>query len=297
MIGFFLVPAVSSAASQQPPKRPEIVASFRPVQALVYAVTGQSALPHAVLPVGVSPHTFTLKPSQAAMLANADIVFWIGPQLETTLQSPLKTLSTNARVVTLIDTPGLDLRHYGRGRDKGTIDPHIWLSPKNDMVLIEAIRRALTRLFPANAKLYAHNAAVAKKRFQSLIEESAKTLAPVKTVPYLVQHDGFSYLSHDFGLKDVGALQTLPGREPGARHIATLHKRIARENIVCLFHEPQFTPALARQLSAETGLRLGALDLMGSNLKMSPELSMRIIRQIVLKMRACLEKTQFDMKR
>lgn len=61
---------------------PKVVTSIRPVQALVYAVMGEVGVPGVILEPGASPHAFTLKPSQAQRLQDADIVFWIGPSLE-----------------------------------------------------------------------------------------------------------------------------------------------------------------------------------------------------------------------
>lgn len=274
---------------------PKVVTSIRPVQALVYAVMNEIGVPEVLLQPGISPHTFSLKPSQAEMLQDADIVFWIGPALETALQGPLKQLSADARVVSLLDAPGLDLLHYDTdgaddhdGHDHGPVDPHVWLSPKNAQVLIDYIAQELTRLVPGNADIYAQNAKVAKNRIKVLARQMEKLIAPVKDVPYMVQHDGYGYLARDFDLTQVGHLQTLPGREPGARHVSEVAQTIRDKGVVCLFHEPQFTPALAQRLKAETGVRLAELDPMGGGLELSPTLSVRIVQQVVLAMGTCL---------
>lgn len=291
-----LLPAQALAA-------PKVVTSIRPVQALVYAVMDEVGVPEVLLPPGISPHAFSLKPSQAEMLQDADIIFWIGPGLETALDGPLKNLGTNARQVRLIDAPGLDLIHYDEqnhedqtapgtdahdGHDHGPADPHVWLSPKNAMTLIDAIEAELSRLTPGNAALYAKNAKVAKNRLKLLASQMDKLLSHTRGVPYMVQHDGFGYLARDFALNQVGHLQTLPGREPGAKHITQVREAIAAHGVVCLFTEPQFTPALAQRLREETGVRLGELDPMGGALELSPTLHVRIIQQLVLSMDQCL---------
>lgn len=283
---------------------PKVVTSIRPVQALVYAVMDEIGVPEVLLQPGISPHSFSLKPSQAEMLQEADIVFWVGPALESSLEGPLKQLSADARVVSLLEAPGLDLLRYevdgAHGHDAhdepddhdghghGTVDPHVWLSPKNAQVLVDFIAQELTRLVPGNADIYAQNAKVAKNRIKVLARQMEKLIAPVKDVPYMVQHDGYGYLARDFGLTQVGQLQTLPGREPGARHVSEVAKAIRDKGVVCLFHEPQFTPALAQRLKAETGVRLAELDPMGGGLELSPTLSVRIVQQVVLAMGTCL---------
>lgn len=280
---------------------PKVVTSIRPVQALVYAVTGEANLPDVLLDPGTSPHAFSLKPSQAQMLQGADIVFWIGPGLETALEGPLQSLGSDAHVVSLIDTPGLDLLHieatdddagddagHHDEHDHGPVDPHVWLSPANAAVLIDRIEAELSRLAPDHAAIYAKNAKVAKNRLKLLTKQMDKLLAHTRGVPYLVQHDGFGYLAREFNLNEVGHLQTLPGREPGAKHVAEMRDTIAKLGVVCIFVEPQFTPALAKRLKEETKVRLGELDPMGSMLDLSPTLHVRIIQQVVLKMDECL---------
>lgn len=281
---------------------PKIVTSIRPVQALVYAVMDETGLPEVLLEPGVSPHTFALKPSQAQMLQSADLIFWIGPTLETALEDPLKNLGTNANVVRLIDAPGLNLLNYATdapedadGHKHGPVDPHIWLSPTNAMAMIDKIEAELSRLTPGNAEIYAKNAKVAKNRLKLLIKKMDEVLSHTRGIPYMVQHDGFGYIARDFSMNEVGHLQTIPGREPGAKHIAQIREAITSQGVVCLFTEPQFTPALAQRLQEETGIRLGELDALGGALEMSPTLHVRIIQQLALSMDQCLYAKPVDM--
>lgn len=272
-----------------------VVTSIRPVQALVYAVMGEIGIPEVLMEPGASPHAYALKPSQMETLADADIVFWIGPGLESALEGPLAGLDADVRVVNLLDAPGLELLHYderggdhGEGHAHGAVDPHVWLSPRNNLAIYDYIAAELTRLSPGNGDIYAKNLRVAKNRMKLLERQAKKMLAPVLNEPYMVQHDGYGYLARDFGLNEVGHLQTLPGREPGARHVADIRKAIAEHGVKCLFHEPQFTPALAQQLARETGVHLAEIDPMGSELDFSETLSVRIIQYVTLAMTNCL---------
>lgn len=262
---------------------PSVVTSIKPVQGLVLAVMGEIATPSVLLPAGASPHSYTLKPSQAGMLQDADVVFWIGSGLEASLQGPLKHLATKAQVVSLIDTLGLDLLPLG-----GAPDPHVWLSPVNILVMLDRIHEVLTQINPGNAAIYAKNTKVAKNRTKLLLRQGKGMVAAIKDTPYMVQHDGFGYIARDFGLREIGHLQTLPGREPGAKHIAAMRDAIKSNDVKCLFHEPQFTPALAESLSRELGVRLGELDPMGTDLSLSPTLHVRIIQSVIVGLDRCL---------
>lgn len=86
---------------------PRVVTSIKPLHALAAAVMGGHGHLDVLLKGGESPHTYSLRPSDARTLSQADMVFWVGPGLETFLVKPLSTLAGNARVVELMEAPGM----------------------------------------------------------------------------------------------------------------------------------------------------------------------------------------------
>ncbi|MEK9660449.1 MAG: zinc ABC transporter substrate-binding protein, partial [Alphaproteobacteria bacterium] len=141
---------------------PAIVASIPPVHSLVARVMAGVGEPALLIPATASPHNFTLRPSDARKLGGADIVFWIGPQLETALAGPLEALAGSAERVALLAAPGIERlptreggvwsahdhrghsghahqphprdedgadeqAHNDHGDDHGDTDAHIWL--------------------------------------------------------------------------------------------------------------------------------------------------------------------------
>ena len=99
----------------------QVVASIKPVHSLVSAVMAGVGEPHLVIRGHSSPHTFTMRPSDAAALEDADIVFMIGDTMETALADPVDALAGDARVVRLAHTPGLVRRPL---RDGGAFEDH-----------------------------------------------------------------------------------------------------------------------------------------------------------------------------
>jgi zinc transport system substrate-binding protein len=79
-----------------------VVTSIKPVHSLVSGVMEGVATPDLIIDTGGSPHTYSLKPSQARQLQNADIVFWISPKLEAFLEKPIESIATNALVLQLL---------------------------------------------------------------------------------------------------------------------------------------------------------------------------------------------------
>ena len=108
------------------------VASIKPIHSLVAGVMEGAGEPRLLIGSGASPHTYSLKPSDARALQNAQIVFWVGEDLETFLVKPLAALPKTARVIKLAEAPGVVLLgsresamreahvHAGDGRSKMT---------------------------------------------------------------------------------------------------------------------------------------------------------------------------------
>ena len=98
-----------------------VVASIKPVHSLVSAVMAGVGEPHLIIRGHSSPHTFTMRPSDAEALEDAHIVFMVGDTMETALAGPVDALAGDARVVRLVDTPGLVLRTV---REGGAFEDH-----------------------------------------------------------------------------------------------------------------------------------------------------------------------------
>jgi zinc transport system substrate-binding protein len=110
MIGFGgLAAPTLRAETEAPSPPPSVVVSIAPVHSLVAGVMAGVGEPTLLVKGGASPHTYTMKPSDAAALSGAQIVFRVGPGLEAFLDDPLATLASQADVVDLSEAPGLRL--------------------------------------------------------------------------------------------------------------------------------------------------------------------------------------------
>ena len=86
---------------------PQVIVSIKPIHSLVASVMAGIAVPDIMIDGANSPHDFALTPSQANKLSKADLVFWVGPELETFLSKPIKTIGQQARAIELMETKGL----------------------------------------------------------------------------------------------------------------------------------------------------------------------------------------------
>ena len=114
-LGGFLATAVPAAAA------PKVVASIKPVHSLVAGVMQGIGEPTLLIKSGGSPHSYSLRPSEAKALQEADVVFWVGEGIETFLEKPLASLAGGGTVVTLSDAEGIALLAF---RDGGAWEAH-----------------------------------------------------------------------------------------------------------------------------------------------------------------------------
>ena len=113
---FYILPFVSFANAET-----KVVTSIKPLHSLVSYVMEGVGTPDIIIDGSSSPHTFQLKPSHASMLQEADIIFWIGEDLEVFLETPLDSIAKNVKRVTLMDSNEIDLLKF---REKNVFDDH-----------------------------------------------------------------------------------------------------------------------------------------------------------------------------
>jgi zinc transport system substrate-binding protein len=257
-----------------------------------------------------------MRPSDAEALQAADAVVWVGPGLETFLEPAMKTLAADARAVLLGQADGLvtlpvrgnaafekhvhdhghdhadehaDEHAHEHGHAAGyERDWHVWLDPHNAGVMVRTIAKTLVQVDSAHAEIYRANADSLTARLETMTDDIATSLEPLRDRPFIVFHDAYQYFENRFGVGAAGAIMVQPGTPPGAARIGEIRERITQAGAVCVFTEPQFEPRLARVIVEGTDVRLGTLDPIGADLEPGPELYFTLIRTMADDMRACL---------
>jgi zinc transport system substrate-binding protein len=280
---------------------PTVVTSIAPVHSLTARVMQGVGDPYLLLPPGASPHDNALRPSDAAALDRAVLVFWVGSGLEPWLERPLATLAAGARVIRLADTPGLirlaprkgaafDPDDHAEPTDAadGT-DPHFWLDPENARLWLSVIATTLAETDPGNRALYLANATAAQAELDVLAAEIDARLAPLRGRPFVVFHDAFHYFERRFKIEAAGAVALGDGRAPGPARIAGIRAQIRALGSICLFAEPSFRAPLVATVAEGTGVRIGLLDPLGASLQPGPDLYPDLLRGIADSIAACLD--------
>jgi zinc transport system substrate-binding protein len=301
--------AVSLSVAAAP--APNVVVSIAPVHSLVAGVIEGVGSARLIVTGGGSPHAFSMRPSDARALQDADVIFWFEESLETFLQRPLRALGSRARVVALIETEGLTLHpnrvggiweaeglghgdahahdhDHHHGHDHGDVDAHIWLDPENARHMVRRIAAVLSEVDPDNAAHFQENARRLDGRLVALDEALRARLEPVRGEPFLVFHDGYQYLERRYGLSAAGSVTVSPEQAPGARRLSEIRARLGQVGARCVFREPQFPSPLVDTLVEGTGVRVGTLDPLGAELPPGQELYFDLMRAAADGLLECL---------
>ncbi len=260
---------------------PRVVVSIAPVHSIVASVMNGVGKPQLLLGKNISPHEFALKPSQARMLQNADLVIWVGPAMETPLEAPLAVLAKKASILPLME--GV----YGADHDAR--DAHIWLDPQNATLMADLIAVKLAGLDREHEAQYLDNAKQFKQTTSALEQQIATTLKPVRQRPFMAFHDAFAPFARRFDLMAVGAVRINHAVKPGAGAIRRLRKEIAEKQIACLTGEYGEENPLIATLLEGTNTKTVALDPLGARFEPGAELYSRTMEKLADDLARCLK--------
>lgn len=281
---------------------PRVVVSIAPVHSLVAGVMAEVAEPQLLIPPGASPHAYSLKPSDARALAEAQLVVWVGEGLEPMLEKPLAALAGSAQVIELAGLEGMQLLDnreggiWGEGHDAkehkghghGEVDMHLWLSPVNARRIVSVTAEKLSQLDPENAAHYRSNATAMQQRIDTLETRLRKQLSPFSDQPYIVFHDAYHYFEAAFDLNPAGAITVSPDLPPGAKRISEISQTIRQRKAACVFSEPQFQPRIVNVVLEGSGARHGVLDPLGAKLLVGKDQWFGLMQGLADNLAACL---------
>lgn len=268
------------AGAALPAAAASVLTTIKPIGFIAAAITRDISTPEVLLPAGASPHDFSLRPSDLRRIDAADLVIWVGPELEGFMAKPL---AGKQNVLTLLTLPGLPVHHYAEGEghdhdeheghhhEHGNVDPHIWLGPNLALPIAQAIVWRLSELDPANKARYQANLVRFEQALASKDEQVAKQMKPVQQKGYFVFHDAYGYWERHYGMQAKGHFTVNPERRPGAKTLVTIRKALEQHQAQCVFAEPQFRPDVIDSVARNTGAKVLLLDEAGGTIDVGPD--------------------------
>ena len=319
-IVFFSAILVSTSSARAELK---VVTTIKPLHSLIANVMDGVGEPALIIEGSTSPHSFTLKPSHAKLLEEADIIFWIGEGIETFMERPLESIVKNAEVVEFMEIESINKLkfreesifedhddhddheehddHYDQdehddhddhddhagheGHNHGEFDAHIWLDPMNAKEMVHEIAHELGDLDPANKDKYEANAKATIQALDQLVNDIDKGIN--KDAKFVVFHDAYQYFEERFGVRAAGALTLNTDVLPGAKQIADIQDVIKDRGIKCIFSEPQFNPKIITTIAEDMNIKTGVFDPLGANIDSNKSLYFKLITNLGDELKGC----------
>ena len=273
----------------------EVLASVKPLGFIASSIADGVTDTQVLVPAGASPHDYSLKLSDIQKVKAADLVLWVGEDIDSFLDKPVSQIDRK-KVITIADLADVEPlltkahhehfheegehahkhehkheheheheHHHDHGDEGLTTNWHVWYSPAISQIVAQKVADKLTEQFPDKKALIAQNLANFNRTLAEQSDKIKAQLAPFADKGFFVFHDAYGYFNDAYGLKQSGYFTINPLVAPGAKTIAHIKEEIEEHRVNCLFAEPQFTPKVIESLAQSTKVNVGKLDPIGDS--------------------------------
>ena len=234
-----------------------VVTTTLPLTDFVEQVGGEHVSASAMVPPGADPHTYEPSPSQLKILGSAKLYVAVGSGVEFELAWLDKLKASNEKLVFCNSSIGIQMMNTGNGipggrhkeREHKHADPHVWLSPKNAVLMTKNIRDSLIELDPKNGAFYQSRFESFAAVLRQLDFEIKNTLARASQRSFIVHHPAWGYFARDYRLSEIAI--EVDGKEPSASRIVGLVREAKSRAIKTIFASPQFSQKSAYVIANE----------------------------------------------
>ncbi|KDR94401.1 zinc transport system substrate-binding protein [Peptoclostridium litorale DSM 5388] len=266
----FLI-AGCNGSSPEKPTKPVIAVSIVPEKEFVRAVAGDLVDVVTMIPPGSSPSNYQPTPLEMESFSNASIYFAIGvPAEDANILKKAKELNPQLKIVRLDDEVGKmyphryfedahshedELTEKGgtennyENHDIGIKDPHIWMSPKRVMVMVDTIASELSKMDSENSETYISNAKSYKEKLSSLDLKIKQTLEGLPNKSFIIYHPSLGYFADDYGLEMVSVESS--GKSASAKELEYIIDFAREKNIKVVFYQSEIDSSQSRTLANE----------------------------------------------
>ena len=294
---------VSMATAAQKPVK--VVASIKPLQLIAASLLAESAETSLLVSADNSPHHYNLKPSDVRRLQEADLVIWVGPDLERFLVKPLKR--NPARNLALLpeddeaeteeaahadEHEEHEEKHEGEhGEDEHhhDSDPHLWMAPERILEAAELIIKRLQQDYPERADEFSARLQSFTQRMHKADSHLAQQLKDVQHQGFFVFHDAFEGFVEHYGLNQLGYFTVDPGRKPGAKRLNEIRTSLESSQTRCVFIEPQFEAPVVSAIVGDLPINKGTLDPLGRSITVDNDGIFNFLNQLGSEIHSCLK--------
>lgn len=234
-----------------------ITVTLEPLRYFTEAIAGENYQVVSMVPKGSSPESYDPTPQQLVNLSKSQAYLRIGYiGFE---QAWMKKLEANCPDMKIYDTSkGVDLirdkgHWHGNHFHEGGVEPHIWNSTQNALVIADNIYQALCELDSTHQEYYQKRLDVLKQTIRET-DANVRSLLENADSTFLIYHPALSYFARDYGLKQISIEEG--GKEPSPAQLKNLIETCRNENVHTIFVQQEFDQRNAQLIAHELGLNI-----------------------------------------
>ena len=245
----------------QKSEKPILTVTLEPLRYFTEAIAGDNYEVVSMVPKGSSPESYDPTPQQLVNLSKSQAYFRIGYiGFE---QAWMKKLEANCPNMKVYDTSkGIDLirdkgHWHGDHFHEGGVEPHVWNSTQNALIIADNIYQALCELDSTHQEDYQKRLDVLKQTIRQT-DANVHTLLENADSTFLIYHPALSYFARDYGLKQVSIEEG--GKEPSPAQLKTLIETCRNENVHTIFVQQEFDQRNAQLIANELGVNIVSIN-------------------------------------
>jgi manganese/iron transport system substrate-binding protein len=251
---FFAITMLQSASAA----KLQVVTTFTVFADMAKNIVKDRADVISITKPGAEIHNYQPTPGDIRRAQRADLILWNGLNLELWFEKFFENLSD---VPSVILTDGIDPISIGEGPYNGKPNPHAWMSPKNGVIYVENMTKALITHDSVNADFYRQNADIYIAKIMAVSAPITKTISDIdENRRWLVTSEGaFSYLARDFGLKELFIWPINADQQGTPQQVRKVIDKVREFDIPAVFSESTVSANPAKTIAKETDAKYGGV--------------------------------------
>ena len=256
----------SSSETKKDDNKITIYTTVYPLQYFAEQIGGDYVDVNSVYPAGVDEHTFEPTQKDIINIAEADLFYYIGYNLEGFVTNAKKTLKNeNVDMIAIgeevhigEDSHTAEEHNHeeedDHSHDHGSTDPHLWIDPVYAKEMAELIKDSLSSKLPEHSDTFESNYEALAEKLDNLNEDYSKTIENAKHSEFLVSHAAFGYWTSRYGLDQISISGISTSEEPSQKSLQNLVEKARKYNLKYLLVEQNVSSKLTNVIKNEAKL-------------------------------------------
>ncbi len=249
VIGYFALQKSNNNYNNNSNGKIGVVVSLGPEVEWVNAVGGDKVNVSLMVPSGSDPHTYEPLPNQLTQVSNAKMYAEVGSSIEFENNYMGKIKEANPNMLVVNASQGIQLIPNSAENEAETVDPHVWVDPKNAKIMVNNIYNGLVQVDPADKDYFQKNRDQYLQQLDQLDKNTTQLLKGKHNTTILIFHPAFGYYAKDYNLTIVGAM--INDEEPSPQRVAMMVDIAKKNNITIVYSETQYDPKFMQSVASQ----------------------------------------------